>query len=51
MVRRRFRELAPVYHPDTGVVGCRRRMALLIEARDVLVGFLRVRSGDDRRRA
>lgn len=51
MVRRRFRELAPVYHPDTGIVGCRRRMALLIEARDVLVGFLRVHRGDDRRRA
>jgi len=51
MVRRRFRELAPVYHPDTGVVGCRRRMALLIEARDVLVSFLRVRRDDDRRRA
>lgn len=51
MVRRRFRELAPVYHPDTGVVGCRRRMALLIEAREVLVDFLRVRRDTDRRRA
>lgn len=51
MVRRRFRELAPVYHPDTGLVGCRKRMAALIEARDVLVRSLRVSLGGDRRRA
>jgi len=40
-VVRRFRELAPVYHPDTGVVACRERMAQLIEARNVLVRHVR----------
>ncbi len=40
-VVRRFRELAPVYHPDTGVVGCRERMAQLIEARNILVNHVR----------
>lgn len=40
-VRRRFRELAPVYHPDTGAIGCRRRMAQLIEARNLLVRHVR----------
>lgn len=46
-VVRRFRELAPVYHPDTGVVGCRQRMAQLIEARNLLVRHVRTayRSG------
>lgn len=40
-VVRRFRELAPVYHPDTGVVACRERMAQLIEARNVLIRHVR----------
>ncbi|SMH57830.1 J domain-containing protein [Azospirillum agricola] len=40
-VRRRFRELAPVYHPDTGVVACRERMAQLIDARNLLVRHVR----------
>lgn len=40
-VVRRFRELAPVYHPDTGVVACRERMAQLIEARNVLIHHVR----------
>lgn len=40
-VLRRFRELAPVYHPDTGIVGCRERMAQLIEARNLLVHHVR----------
>lgn len=41
-VVRRFRELAPVYHPDTGVVACRERMAQLIEARNLLIRHVRV---------
>ncbi|PWC43521.1 hypothetical protein [Azospirillum sp. TSO22-1] len=47
-VVRRFRELAPVYHPDTGMVGCRQRMAQLIEARNLLIKHVRTayRSGD-----
>lgn len=40
-VVRRFRELAPVYHPDTGIVACRERMAQLIEARNLLIGHVR----------
>ncbi len=40
-VVRRFRELAPVYHPDTGMVGCRQRMAQLIEARNLLIRHVR----------
>lgn len=40
-VRRRFRELAPVYHPDTGVVACRERMGQLIDARNLLVRHVR----------
>ncbi len=40
-VVRRFRELAPVYHPDTGMVGCRQRMAQLIEARNLLIKHVR----------
>lgn len=40
-VVRRFRELAPVYHPDTGMVGCRERMAQLIEARNLLIRHVR----------
>lgn len=51
-VVRRFRELAPVYHPDTGVVGCRQRMAQLIEARNLLIHHVRTvySSGAWRRR-
>ncbi|MBP2302352.1 hypothetical protein [Azospirillum picis] len=47
-VRRRFRELAPVYHPDTGIVACRERMAQLIDARNLLVRHVRTvySSGD-----
>ncbi len=40
-VRRRFRELAPVYHPDTGMVACRERMAQLIDARNLLIRHVR----------
>lgn len=40
-VLRRFRELAPVYHPDTGPIGSRERMAQLIEARNLLVRHVR----------
>lgn len=40
-VRRRFRELAPVYHPDTGIVACRERMGQLIDARNLLVHHVR----------
>ncbi len=46
-VVKRFRELAPVYHPDTGVVACRERMGQLIEARNLLIHHVRTayRSG------
>ncbi|GAA0598260.1 hypothetical protein [Caenispirillum bisanense] len=40
-VSRRFRELAPVFHPDTGLVACPERMRQLIEARRVLLDFVR----------
>lgn len=40
-VSRRFRELAPVFHPDTGLVACPERMRQLIEARRVLLDFAR----------
>lgn len=40
-VVKRFRELAPVYHPDTGVVACRDRMAQLIDARNLLIRHVR----------
>ncbi|MBP2292321.1 hypothetical protein [Azospirillum rugosum] len=40
-VVKRFRELAPVYHPDTGVVACRERMAQLIDARNLLIRHVR----------
>ncbi len=42
-VTKRFRELAPVFHPDTGILPCKRRMALLIEARNLLIRHLRRR--------
>ncbi|PWC34614.1 hypothetical protein [Azospirillum sp. TSO35-2] len=47
-VRRRFRELAPVYHPDTGIVACRERMGQLLDARNLLVRHVRTvySSGD-----
>jgi hypothetical protein len=41
MITRRFRQLAPIYHPDTGMLPCRRRMALLIEARKFLLSHVR----------
>ncbi|MFD1626654.1 hypothetical protein [Azospirillum griseum] len=41
LVRRRFRELAPVYHPDTGVVACRERMGQLLDARNILIQHVR----------
>jgi len=41
LVTKRFRELAPIYHPDTGILPCRERMALLIDARNLLVKHLR----------
>ncbi|MBI1209029.1 MAG: hypothetical protein GC191_17290 [Azospirillum sp.] len=40
-VARRFRELAPVYHPDTGALPCRERLSQLIDARGLLVRHLR----------
>ena len=51
-VVKRFRELAPVYHPDTGVVACRDRMAQLIDARNLLINHVRTayRSGPWTRR-
>jgi hypothetical protein len=51
LVRRRFRELAPVYHPDTGVVGCRQRMAQLLEARTLLIRHVRTAYAAGRWRA
>ncbi|WP_114860829.1 hypothetical protein [Azospirillum brasilense] len=52
-VVKRFRELAPVYHPDTGVVACRDRMAQLIDARNLLINHVRTayRSGPWTRRS
>ena len=41
LVSKRFREIAPIFHPDTGVLPCRERMGQLIEARNVLIGHLR----------
>ena len=41
VISKRFRELAPIFHPDTGVLPCRERMGRLIEARNLLVGYLR----------
>ena len=42
LVTRRFRELAPIYHPDTGIMPCRERMGQLIDARNLLVRHLRM---------
>ncbi len=41
LVTKRFRELAPIFHPDTGVLPCRERMAQLIDARNLLLKHLR----------
>ena len=35
-VGRRFRELAPVFHEDTGPLACSERMTQLVEARNLL---------------
>ncbi len=41
LVTKRFRELAPIFHPDTGIMPCRERMAQLIDARNLLIKHLR----------
>ncbi|MEI6557552.1 MAG: hypothetical protein WCO00_04035 [Rhodospirillaceae bacterium] len=41
LVTKRFRELAPIFHPDTGILPCRERMAQLIDARNLLIKHLR----------
>ncbi len=41
LVTKRFRELAPIFHPDTGISPCRERLALLIDARNLLIKHLR----------
>lgn len=41
LLMKRFRELAPVYHPDTGVIAGRERMTQLIEARNLLLDHVR----------
>ncbi|MEI8394465.1 MAG: hypothetical protein WCF85_07000 [Rhodospirillaceae bacterium] len=41
LVTKRFRELAPIYHPDTGILPCRERMGQLIDARNLLIKYLR----------
>ncbi len=41
LVTKRFRELAPIFHPDTGILPCRDRMAQLIDARNLLIKHLR----------
>lgn len=45
LVTKRFRELAPIYHPDTGILPCRERMGQLIDARNLLVRHLRAPRG------
>ncbi|WP_207482435.1 J domain-containing protein [Arenibaculum pallidiluteum] len=40
-VSRRFRELAPVFHPDTGLMACPDRMRQLVEARKILLAYLK----------
>lgn len=40
-ITRRFRQLAPVFHPDTGALADPERMRQLIEARRVLMDFAR----------
>ena len=41
LVTKRFRELAPIFHPDTGILPCRERMAQLIDAHNLLIKHLR----------
>ena len=52
LVTKRFRELAPIFHPDTGILPCRDRMAQLIDARNLLIKHLRAipAAGDAPRR-
>ncbi|MFD2263562.1 hypothetical protein ACFSM5_11735 [Lacibacterium aquatile] len=40
-VSARFRKLAPVYHPDTGFIAGDRHMGQLIEARRILLDYMR----------
>lgn len=40
-VSARFRKLAPVYHPDTGFITGDRHMGQLLEARRILLDYLR----------
>ncbi len=39
-LNKRFREMARVFHPDTGLAGCDRRMHSIIEARRLLQRFI-----------
>ncbi|CAK0743371.1 hypothetical protein WCLP8_1430002 [uncultured Gammaproteobacteria bacterium] len=41
MITRQFRELAMIYHPDTGLAPSRQRMTQLIDARNLLVHHIR----------
>lgn len=41
VVTRRFRELIPVFHPDTGLLPCGDRVRQLVEAKRVLMDFAR----------
>ena len=50
LVTKRFRELAPIFHPDTGILPCRDRMAQLIDARNLLIKHLRAIPADAQRR-
>lgn len=39
-INKRFRELAMLFHPDTGLAACEKRMNSLIEARRLLLRFV-----------
>lgn len=39
-VKQRFRELAPIFHPDAGLLACRERMEQLIQAKSLLLRHL-----------
>lgn len=39
-VKQRFRDLAPIFHPDTGLLSCRERMEQLIQAKNILLRHL-----------
>lgn len=39
-INKRFREMARVFHPDTGLAACAKRMNSLIEARKLLLRFI-----------